>query len=113
MTASSRSQLPCWCSSFRFPSWLPPSSHRNLWPKLLISVLSFVFVGIYWVAHHNSFHSIQRSDRTLLWLNIQLLMCIVFIPFPQRSLVSTHSSGSPSSSMVACWSLLLWCSNFS
>src|SRR6266516_5966354 len=54
----------------------------ELWPKLLIYVLSFVIVGIYWVAHHNSFHYIKRSDRTLLWLNILLMMCIVFIPFP-------------------------------
>ena len=54
----------------------------ELWPKLLIYVLSFVIVGIYWVAHHNSFHYIKRSDRTLLWLNLLLLLCIVFIPFP-------------------------------
>ncbi len=54
----------------------------ELWPKLLSYVLSFVIVGIYWVAHHNTFHYIKRSDRTLLWLNILLLMCIVFIPFP-------------------------------
>src|SRR5215470_15448765 len=54
----------------------------ELWPKLLIYVLSFGIVGIYWVAHHNSFHYIKRSDRTLLWLNLLLLLCIVFIPFP-------------------------------
>jgi uncharacterized membrane protein len=54
----------------------------ELWPKLLVFVLSFVIVGIYWVAHHNSFHYIKRSDRTLLWLNLLLLLCIVFIPFP-------------------------------
>src|SRR5215471_1130929 len=53
-----------------------------LWPKLLSYALSFVIVGIYWVAHHNTFHYITRSDRNLLWLNILLLMCIVFIPFP-------------------------------
>ncbi|HEX6557558.1 MAG TPA: TMEM175 family protein [Ktedonobacteraceae bacterium] len=53
-----------------------------LWPKLLSYALSFVIVGIYWVAHHNTFHYIQRSDRNLLWLNILLLMCIVFLPFP-------------------------------
>jgi uncharacterized membrane protein len=53
-----------------------------LWPKLLSYALSFVIVGIYWVAHHNTFHYIKRSDRNLLWLNILLLMCIVFIPFP-------------------------------
>ncbi len=45
-------------------------------------MLSFVIVGIYWVAHHNTFHYIKRSDRNLLWLNILLLLCIVFIPFP-------------------------------
>jgi uncharacterized membrane protein len=54
----------------------------DVWPKLLIYILSFVIVGIYWVGHHNTFHYIKRSDRTLLWLNILLLMCIVFIPFP-------------------------------
>jgi uncharacterized membrane protein len=53
-----------------------------LWPKLLSYALSFVLVGIYWVAHHNTFHYIKRSDRNLLWLNILLLMCIVFLPFP-------------------------------
>ncbi len=54
----------------------------ELWPKLLIYVLSFVIVGIYWVAHHNTFNYIKRSDRILLWLNLLLLLCIVFIPFP-------------------------------
>ncbi len=54
----------------------------ELWPKLLIYVLSFVIVGIYWVAHHNTFNYIKRSDRFLLWLNLLLLLCIVFIPFP-------------------------------
>jgi uncharacterized membrane protein len=53
-----------------------------LWPKLLSYALSFVVVGIYWVAHHNTFHYIKRSDRTLLWLNILMMMCIVFLPFP-------------------------------
>ncbi|MBA2285433.1 MAG: DUF1211 domain-containing protein [Ktedonobacteraceae bacterium] len=54
----------------------------HLLPKVLIYMLSFVVVGIYWVAHHNTFHYITHSDRTLLWLNILFLMCIVFIPFP-------------------------------
>lgn len=54
----------------------------ELWPKLLSYALSFEIVGIYWVAHHNTFHYIQRSDRTLLWLNILLLLCIVLLPFP-------------------------------
>jgi uncharacterized membrane protein len=54
----------------------------GVWPKLLVYALSFLVVGIYWVAYRNTFHYIKRSDRTLLWLNILLLLCIVFIPFP-------------------------------
>jgi uncharacterized membrane protein len=54
----------------------------SLWPKVLIYMLSFMIVGIYWVGHHNIFHCIEYSDRTLLWLNLLLLMCIVFLPFP-------------------------------
>jgi TMEM175 potassium channel family protein len=52
------------------------------WPSLLSYLLSFVIVGIYWVAHHNMFHYIKRSDRPFLWINILLLMCVAFIPFP-------------------------------
>ncbi|MBV9688797.1 MAG: DUF1211 domain-containing protein [Ktedonobacteraceae bacterium] len=52
------------------------------WPAYASYVFSSIIVGIYWVAHHNTFHYIIRSDRNLLWLNILLLICIVFIPFP-------------------------------
>jgi uncharacterized membrane protein len=52
------------------------------WPSLLSYLLSFVIIGIYWVAHHNMFHYIERSNRAFLWINILLLMCVAFIPFP-------------------------------
>lgn len=52
------------------------------WPTYVSYAFSFIIVGIYWVAHHNTFHYIKQSDRTLLWINILLMMCIVFIPFP-------------------------------
>jgi uncharacterized membrane protein len=54
----------------------------ELFPKFLVYALRFVIIGIYWVAHHNTFHYITHSDRNLLWLNILLLLWIVFIPFP-------------------------------
>jgi uncharacterized membrane protein len=44
-------------------------------------VLSFVMVGMYWVAHHNMGTFLKGVDRTLLWLNLTLLLTIVFIPF--------------------------------
>jgi len=51
-------------------------------PKLFSYVISFAVVGIYWVGHHNLFHFIIYSDRTLLWLNNLFLLCVGFIPFP-------------------------------
>jgi uncharacterized membrane protein len=44
-------------------------------------VLSFVMVGMYWVAHHNMGTFLKGVDRTLLWINLILLLTIVFIPF--------------------------------
>jgi uncharacterized membrane protein len=52
-----------------------------LWPNLLGWLISFVVVGVYWVGHHNAFHHIVHSDRTLLWLNNLFLLCVAFIPF--------------------------------
>jgi uncharacterized membrane protein len=67
---------------------LPPGVHVSiaalgqLLPRIATFVLSFVVVGVYWVAHHNMMHFIERVDRSLLWLNLLLLLCVVFIPFP-------------------------------
>jgi uncharacterized membrane protein len=55
---------------------------RNLASDVFAFVLSFVIVGVYWVAHHNMLHLIKAVDRRLLWLNLVLLLAVVFIPFP-------------------------------
>jgi uncharacterized membrane protein len=68
-----------------------PRQVLQLWPQLLSYMMSFVIVGIYWVAHHVMFHHIKRSDRVLLWLNIAFLMCIAFIPFP-TGLISRYGA---------------------
>jgi uncharacterized membrane protein len=72
-----------------------------LWPNFLSYLLSAVIIGIYWVAHHNMFHYIKRSNRPLLWINILFLLSVAFIPFPagllgeyplQRISVITYAS---------------------
>lgn len=52
------------------------------WPQLLAYILSFVIVGVYWVAHHSLFHFVAATNRVLLWLNNFFLMTIAFLPFP-------------------------------
>jgi len=43
--------------------------------------LSFLILGAFWIGHHGQFRHIRRVDRTLLWLNILLLLCVAFVPF--------------------------------
>ncbi len=61
----------------------------GLWPKILCYVISFVTLGVYWVAHHLHFHSIERADRVLLWINILFLMAIGLVPF-STALLAEH-----------------------
>ena len=51
-------------------------------PRILAYVMSFIIIGLYWVVHHNSMHAMKQTDRGFLWLNILLLLCVSFIPFP-------------------------------
>ena len=55
---------------------------NSIVPRILAYVMSFGIIGIYWVTHHNSMHAMRKTDRGFLWLNILLLLCVSFIPFP-------------------------------
>lgn len=63
------------------PATLLQQKLLQLWPKFLTYGISFIMLGIYWVGHHNQFHYITRTDRTLLWINLFFLMSIGLIPF--------------------------------
>ena len=54
----------------------------SLLPRILAYVMSFIIIGLYWVVHHRSMHGIRKTDWGFLWLNILLLLCVSFIPFP-------------------------------
>ncbi len=78
----------------RLPTGMGPSLDALvlMWPKVAAFVLSFVVVGVYWVAHHNMMHFIESVDRNALWLNLLLLLCVVFVPFPASFLGLDHKS---------------------
>src|SRR5436189_2897721 len=63
----------------------------HLWPAYIAYTVSFVTIGIMWVNHHAVFRHFARVDRPLLLLNILLLMCISFTPFPTR-IVADHAT---------------------
>jgi uncharacterized membrane protein len=58
----------------------------EIWPSYLAYALSFLTIGIMWVNHHVICAHVRAADRPFLFLNLFLLMCIAFVPFPTRLL---------------------------
>jgi uncharacterized membrane protein len=97
----------------------------DAWPQYAAYVVSFLTIGIMWMNHHTLFGHVRLIDRTLLVLNLLLLMGIVAIPFP-TALVAEHltgpdKAGGPPAAVVygvvmiaiavcytAIWQYLLW-----
>lgn len=53
---------------------------RPLVPKLLVYLLSFVFLAIYWNNHHHLMQLVERIDGRVLWANMALLFWLSLIP---------------------------------
>ncbi|HKA09124.1 MAG TPA: TMEM175 family protein [Candidatus Dormibacteraeota bacterium] len=51
------------------------------WPSFVAYLISFLMIGIIWVNHHALVRNIAVVDRTLLFLNLLLLLFVVLIPF--------------------------------
>jgi uncharacterized membrane protein len=56
----------------------------HLWPAYLAYATSFLTIGIIWMNHHFCVETMVRADRTLMFLNLLLLMTVGFLPFPTR-----------------------------
>jgi uncharacterized membrane protein len=52
------------------------------WPAYAAYIVSFATIGIIWVNHHQLFAHVRRVNRTLLFLNLFLLLVVSAIPFP-------------------------------
>jgi uncharacterized membrane protein len=59
------------------------------WPEYAAYGVSFVTIGIMWVNHHTCMRQIAAVDRRFLTINLLLLMCIAFVPFP-TNLIAEH-----------------------
>jgi uncharacterized membrane protein len=63
------------------------------WPRYASYATSFLTIGIIWVNHHAMFDRIVRVDRTLMFVNLLLLMLVSLIPFPTALLSRFLRSG--------------------
>ena len=53
---------------------------RN-WPVYAAYVTSFLTIGIIWINHHVMIGRLREADRTILFLNLLLLLSIGVLPF--------------------------------
>jgi len=51
------------------------------WPAFVAYVISFFTIGIIWVNHHGLLRAVKSVDRTLLFVNLVMLLFVVLIPF--------------------------------
>ena len=64
-------------------------------PSLFAYVLSYVFVGIYWVNHHHLLKTVDRVTASILWSNLGLLFWLSLLPFATRWMALEHGAVTP------------------
>ena len=63
------------------------------WPQFAAYLSTFFVIGIMWVNHHSMFKQIRRFDRSLLFLNLLLLLWTALLPFPTALIARTLGDG--------------------
>jgi len=58
-----------------------PDMIASLVPQVFLFIVSFLVLALFWLDHHRQFHFVHRVDTALLWINMLLLISIVFVPF--------------------------------
>ncbi len=52
-----------------------------IWPVFVSYVLSFIYVGIYWVNHHHLLHAAHKINGWVILANLHLLFWLSLFPF--------------------------------
>jgi uncharacterized membrane protein len=68
---------------------------RPILPVLLGYVLSFLYVGIYWLNHHHMFHSTKHVSGGVLWANLHLLFWLSLFPVTTAWVGESHFAATP------------------
>jgi uncharacterized membrane protein len=71
------------------------------WPSFAAYVISFFTIGIIWVNHHTLIANFAVVDRTLLFLNLLLLIIVVAIPFVTSTMAAYLTEGDQDAHIAA------------
>jgi uncharacterized membrane protein len=68
----------------------------TMWAPVVAFLISFLRVSVIWLNHHGLFVHIRRVDRTILWLNLGILLNCMIVPLPTAILADALRDGNPS-----------------
>ena len=68
---------------------------RPLVPVFLSYLLSFVYIGIFWINHHHLLHAAKQINGKIMWTNLALLFWLSLVPFSTNWLGENHGSAWP------------------
>jgi len=72
------------------------------WPSYAAYVVSFLVIGVMWVNHHTVFSYIARVDRTLMFLNLLVLLVVAALRSRPRWWRRTSGNRRPRTSPPPC-----------
>ena len=64
-------------------------------PVFVSYLLSYIYVGIYWINHHHIMQVTHRINGVILWANLNLLFWLSLIPFTTNWIGKNHLSPVP------------------
>ena len=64
-------------------------------PVFVSYLLSYIYVGIYWINHHHIMQVTRRINGSVLWANLHLLFWLSLIPFTTNWIGKNHLSPVP------------------
>ncbi|NUS09851.1 MAG: DUF1211 domain-containing protein [Streptomyces sp.] len=78
-----------------------------MWPSYAAYAVTFLIIGVMWVNHHTVFQCIARVDRTLLFLNLVLLMGVAALPWPAAVVAAYLREGHAAEIALAVYGLFM------
>ncbi len=55
---------------------------------LTVYFISFIVLGMYWVAHALQFHYVQRVDKGMIWINLAFMLLVTLVPFTTNVMIT-------------------------
>jgi uncharacterized membrane protein len=71
------------------------------WPHYAAYVVSFITIGIIWINHHVMVGRLRQADRTILGLNLLLLLTIGVLPFATALMAEYVNKGGEAAKLAA------------